>query len=220
MKKKVLIFGTTMFSAEIAEILSFNDIEVVGYVVDSEFKNCDKYQDLPVYVFENIENVVDIKTTEFALTLGYSEMNEYRENKYKICKSKGYRVFTFVSSQAQVLTKHIGEGSLILPGTYIGPYTQIGVCTVVRPGTVLAHHDIIGDFNWIADGCTFGGGVKMGNFGFIGLGTTVRNELSIADYTFIGAHSYVRKNTERNRAYYGVPAIEIGKKSKEVIKQV
>ena len=220
MGKRVLVFGTTMFSAEIAEILRLNNVEVLGFVVDAKFKHDDKYQNLPVFVFEDIEDHVDISTTEFALTLGYSEMNEYRELKYRICKSKGYQVFTFISPQAQVFSEQIGEGSLILPGAYVGPYSQLGICTVVRPGTVLAHHDLIGDYNWIADGCTFGGGVKMGSFCFIGLGTTIRNEISIADYTFIGAHSYIRKNTNNNGVYYGVPATETGKTSKDVIKLV
>lgn len=220
MNKKVLVFGTTMFSAEIAEIMRAEGVEVDGFVVDRQYKDCELFQNLSVFAFEDIEELIDINEVQLVLALGYSKMNEHRKAKYDYCKSKGYKVFTFVSQQAQVFTNKIGEGSIILPGAYIGPFSQIGVCTVVRPGTVLAHHDLIGDFNWIADGCTFGGGVKMGNFGFIGLGTTVRNEISIADDTFIGAHSYVRKNTERNRAYYGVPAIEIGKESKEVIKQV
>ena len=220
MRKKVLIFGTSMFSAEMAEIFACEGEDVVGFVVDAEYKRNEIFQNLPVFTFEGIERSVDIKTTEFALTLGYSEMNNHREAKFNNCKSNGFRLFTFISSQAQVFTKQIGEGSLILPGTYIGPYSKIGVGTVVRPGTVLAHHDLIGDFNWIADGCTFGGGVKMGNKCFVGLGSTVRNEVTLADYTLVGAHTYIGKNTEINTTYYGVPGRGTEKDSLETIKCV
>lgn len=221
MNKKILIFGTTMFSAEMAELLRWGGIEVVGFVVDSKFKESNEFLNLPVFEFEKIENLVDIKNTEFALTLGYSAMNEYRKTKYEICKAKNYKVFTYVSPMAQVFSKKIGDGSLILPGTYIGPFSEIGICTVIRPGTVLAHHDIIKDYNWIADGCTFGGGVKVGNNCFFGLGTTVRNEINVANYTFSGAQSFIGQDTAFMKAYIGVPAKEIhGKTSYEVVSKV
>ncbi len=198
-----------MFSAEIAEILRWGGVEIGGFVVDSQFKNSDEFQSLPVFAFENIEELVDINAVQIVLALGYSNMNEHRKSKYNYCKSKGYKVFTYVSQQAQVFSDKIGEGSIILPGTYIGPYSEVGICTVIRPGTVLAHHVTIGDFNWIADGCTFGGGVKMGSHCFLGLGTTVRNEISIADYTFAGAQTYLGRDTELLMAYIGVPSKKI-----------
>ena len=174
-----------------------------------------------MYEFENIENVVDISTVKIALTIGYSQMNEHRESKFNYCKEKGYKVLTYVSKQAQVYTNHIGEGSIILPGTYLGPFSEVGICTVVRPGSVLAHHDVIGDFNWIADGCTFGGGVRMGSHCFLGLGTTVRNEISISDYTFTGAQTYLGRDTERYGAYIGVPSKKIeGSSSIEAVIKV
>lgn len=226
MNKKIIIFGTTMFSAEIAEIMRMEEArvggaEIVGFVVDRQYKNCDIFQNLPVFAFENIEEQVDINAVQFILTLGYSNMNEHRQAKFNYCKSRGYKVFTYVSQHAQVFTDKVGEGSIILPGTYIGPYSEVGVCTVIRPGTVLAHHDSIGDFNWIADGCTFGGGVKVGSHCFLGLGTTVRNEITIADYTFAGAQTYLGLNTESHSAYIGVPSRKIpDKDSIEVVTHV
>lgn len=184
-------------------------VKIGGFVVDSQFKKSENFQSLPVFAFEDIEELVDIDTVQFVLALGYSNMNEHRKAKYNYCKSKGYKVFTYVSQQAYVFTDKIGEGSIILPGTYIGPYSEVGICTVIRPGTVLAHHDVIGDFNWIADGCTFVDGVKMGCHCFLGLGTTVRNEISIADYTFAGAQTYLGRDTERLKAYIGVPSRKI-----------
>lgn len=219
--KTVLVFGATMFSAELAEILRYEGINVLGYVLDRSYKDCDEFYGLPVYDFESIESKVNVNDVEFALSLGYHQMNEHRKAKYDICKAKGYKVFSYVSPNAQVYSRKIGEGSLILPGTYVGPYTELGLCNVVRPGTVLAHHDIIGDYNWIADGCTFGGGVRMNNFCFLGLGTTVRNEVTIADHTFVGAQSYISLDTKKCTPYIGIPAKVIpGKTSYEVIKKV
>lgn len=220
--KKLLLFGTTMFSAELAEILHFQGCyDIIGYVVDKRYKNIDNFNNLPVYIFECLDTDLDMSGVEIVLSLGYSHMNENRRIKYEICKLKGYKVFTYISPQAIVYSDKIGEGSIVLPGSYIGPFSEVGICTVIRPGTVLSHHVSIGNYNWIADGCTFGGSVQMGNFCFLGLGTTVRNEISIADFTFIGAHSYVGINTEKCKAYFGVPlkAIE-GINSYDAIRNV
>lgn len=213
MEKKLLIYGTTMFSAELASIMQGEGLIVSGFVVDKAYKVCCLFQDLPVFAMEDIETSIDMSSTEIVISLGYTNMNALRETKHQYCKSKGYKVHTFISQHALVYTHEIGEGSIILPGSYIGPFSRIGTCSIVRPGTVLAHHDFIGNYNWIADGCTFGGGVHMGDFCFIGLGTTVRNEISIADYTFIAAHSYINKNTELLKPYLGVPARKIEHKS-------
>ena len=210
-----------MFSAELAEILRHEGVEVIGYVIDKSYKTNDCFNNLPVYAFEDVNNLLDVTRVEFVLSLGYSSMNEHRESKYDICKSRGYKVFTFISNRAIVYSNKIGEGSLILPGTYIGPFSEVGICTVIRPGTVLAHHDKIGDFNWIADGCTFGGGVTCGSHCFLGLGTTVRNEISVADYTFTGAKSCVINDTLKDSAYVGVPAKKISKiTAREIIAKV
>lgn len=219
--KRVVILGVTMFSAEVCEILRRAGTEVAGFTVDTEYLKEDKFCNLPVYPFESIGQYVDVKSVEFVLTIGYSGMNDHRESKYLRCKEMGYNVFTYVSDKAIVYTEKIGEGSLILPGSYVGPFCEIGKCTIIRPGTVLAHHDMIGDFNWLADGCTLGGGVRIDNHCFLGLGTTVRNEINLADYTFTGAQTYVGHDTEKLKAYIGVPAREIkSKTSYDVITKV
>lgn len=220
MRKRVVILGTTMFSAELSYILKSEDYEVIAFCVDSAFKTSDCYDGLPVYSSERVENEIDTQSVSFALAIGYSRMNEVRKSKYEQCKIKGYKLLTFISKHSQIYTEKVGEGSIIMPGTYIGPLSEIGLCTVIRPGTVLAHHDIIGNYNWIADGCTFGGGVAVGDNCFIGLGTTVRNEISIANRTLIGAQSYIGMNTEEGKAYYGVPGKVADKESFEIINRV
>lgn len=143
--------------------------------------------------------------TGILLALGYNKMNKIREKKYRECKEKGYTIHSYISCNANVYTKDIGEGCIIMPGAYIGPFSTLGIGNVIRAGCVLSHHETIGNFNWIADGSIYGGHVQQGNNCFIGLGTTVRNGISIADSTFIGAHSYQNKNTVHNGVYWGNP---------------
>lgn len=178
---------------------------VACYTVDAKYYKEKKYCDQPVYPFEDIHNCLDVDKTEFVLGLGYSSMNQICERKYMECKERGFNVHTFVSPFAIVYTENIGEGSIIMPGAYIGPYSKIGIGNVIRAHCTLSHHDTIGNFNWIADGCTLGGGVIVDDNCFIGLGSTIRNEVTIAEKTFVGAHSYVSNNTPPDSVIFGVP---------------
>lgn len=204
--EKVIIVGTTMFSGELQYILMHSGIEVIGFSVDEAYIKSHNFCNLPVYPFEKIDRYVDMAKTKILLAIGYSEMNNHRMEKYLYCKEKGYKIYSFCSNKAIILTENIGEGNIIMPGSYVGPYSKLGVCNVIRAGAVLSHHDIVGNYNWIADGCIIGGGITIGNNCFIGLGSTIRNEITVSDYSFIGAHSYLGHETKLHSVHYGVPA--------------
>lgn len=218
--KTIVIFGDTMFSAEVMRIIQMEGGNPIAFTLDSNYIKSPRFCDLPVYPFETLEQYVDINNVEILLSIGYNKMNKHRESKYQECKSRGFKIHTFISKHALVYADSIGEGSVIMPGAYIGPFSALGLCNVIRSGCVLSHHEKIGDFNWIADGCTYGGNVVQGNNCFIGLGTTVRNGISIADNTFVGAHSYLHHNTSYDSVYYGNPTVKQEMTSFEIISKV
>ena len=204
--KKVVILGATMFSSQLCEILKVEGTEVIGFTVDKAYLNSDTFNGLPVFPFEELESYVNTKVVSILNTIGYIRMNDVRRLKHMDCKSRGLNVLTFVSENAQVYTNDIGEGSIIMPGSYVGPFSKMGECCVVWPGVVLSHHNTIGNNCWIAPSCCIGGGAKVNQNCFLGLGSTIRNEIELADYTFVGAHSYVGKDTVQGGAYVGVPS--------------
>lgn len=218
--KQIVIFGDTMFSFELMRIIQMEGGNPIAFTLDSNYLKSPKFCDLPVYPFETLEQCVDIERVEILLSIGYNKMNKHRESKYQECKSRGFKIHTFVSKHALVYADSIGEGSIIMPGAYIGPFSNVGLCNVVRSRSVLSYHEKVGNFNWIADGCTYGGDVVQGNNCFIGLGTTVRNGISIADNTFVGAHSYLHHNTSYDSVYYGNPTVKQEMTSFEIISKV
>ena len=195
-----------MFSSLLCEMMKTEGVEVIGFTANKAYMTRDTLDDLPVFPFEELETYINTKEVSILNTIGYMQMNDVRSQKHLECKSRGLSVFTFISKNAQVYTKEIGEGSIIMPGSFVGPFSIIGYCCVVWPGAVLSHHNTIGDNCWIAPSCCLGGGAKVDQNSFIGLGSTIRNEIELADYTFVGAHSYVGKNTVHRGAYIGVPA--------------
>ena len=204
----IVIYGCTMFSSEMKSIIEseIGGGKVIAFTLDREYIQDVTYDGLPIYPFEELEKFIDKSSTEILLTLGYSGMNSVREQKYKICIKNGFKVCTFVSTRALVYSDKIAEGCIIMPGSYIGPYCNLGKCNIIKYGVSLSHHIELGNFNWIAGGTIFGGGVKVGNNCFIGLSNTIKNEVTIADRTFVGAKSYISRNTDCDCAYMGIPA--------------
>lgn len=192
---KVVIFGTSNFSTCLCQTLKVEGIhDVISYTVTNDFL-CDKELDgIPIVAFESLDDIFDMSECEIALAIGYSEMNGLRKRIYFKCKQRGYKIFTYLSPHTLIYNQNIGEGSLIYPGVYIGPYVRIGKCVVLQMNACITHHIFIGDFSFIAAGSTLGGDVNVGNNCFIGLNSTIRNGISIGSQVLVGAHCFVNKS--------------------------
>ena len=220
--KQIVIFGDTMFSAELMKIVSqeYGNDKVIAFTIDSEYKKSEEFCGRPMFPFEQLEQYIDVTNTEILLTTGYNNMNRLRKIKYEECKSRGFNVHTYISKKAIVYSDKIGEGCIIMPGVYIGPFCILGNCNIIKACCSLPHHINMGNYNWIAGGCSYGGEVFQGNNCFVGIGTTVRNGISIADNTFVGAHSYLNHNSVIDSVYYGNPAVKQEISSFEIINKV
>lgn len=221
--KSIIIYGCTMFSSELYAILSseLGNDAVVAFTVNKEYKTTESFEGLPVYAFEDLTNYFNKEDIGILIAIGYNNLNKLRENIYLSCKNTGYKIYTFISKNALIYSNEIGEGSIIMPGSYVGPFCKLGLCNIIKFGVSLPHHVNIGNFNWIAGGTIFGGKAQVGNHCFIGLSSTIRNEIVIADETFIGAKSYMSSNTKVGSAYYGIPAKLVeDRTSQEIINRV
>lgn len=214
---KVIIFGVNLFSSVVLQsILKEKKAEVLGFTLNREYITSNLFEGLPVIPFEDLDSHFDMKDVKIAITIGYSNMNANRATVYQKCKEKGYNIYTFISNDAYVMTKAIGEGCIILPQSYIGPYVKIGCCTHIWPSAHLGHHNEIGDFTHISGGASIGGGTSIGSFCFIGINSTIVNGIFIGNHTLIGAGSIITKSTEGYYAYAGAPARCIGQSSRVI----
>lgn len=213
----IIIVGTNPYSLTLHKILQKEGINVIAYSTYKEFITEKEIEGLPIVAFEDIDSLYEKDTYKLLNTIGYSKMNSIRSKVYYDIKNKKYPIYTFISKDAYVITpEFIGEGSIIMPMSYIGPFVKTGVCNIVNPQCNLSHHIEIGDFNFIGRGTISGGSVKIGNHCFIGLHSTIKNKIDIADYTLIGAGSNVLKSTEPYSVNVGNPARQlIGKNSLE-----
>lgn len=207
MDKNIIIFGTTEIAAWIIRaIQSENNASVIAVTVEKQYVNQCEFEGYPIIPFEDLDNHFDMSKYQLLLAIGYNQMNNVRQRIYTLCKNRKYKIYTYVSNRANVdCIKNIGEGCIVMPGTFIGPHVKLGICNIVNVGACISHSIILGDFNFIAGNVVFGGNVLMENNCFVGINATIINNLHIAQYTFIGAAALINKNTEEYGVYTTKP---------------
>lgn len=208
--RKIIIAGTSDFSLVLLDlIIKENQGKVIAFTLNEEYIVEKKLAELPIVAFEKLEALFDMEEVEILLSFGYSNLNAIREQFYCTCKEKGYTIYSFISKNASIYSNELGEGNLILPNSYVGPYSTLGNCNIIWNGVNISHHNCIGDFNNISAGAILAGNVKVGSNCFLGINCALKNGVNVASKTLIGAASYVSKNTKENVAYSGNPARSI-----------
>jgi len=220
---KIIIYSDSSFAERMGFFIEQEGWgEVIAYTNERQFITRDKVGKLPVISYDLLSEYFDKSEFSILLAVGYTRINKIREEIYNKIKRDGYKVATFISKNSVLYSSEIGEGTIILPCTYIGPYVKIGVCNYFAAGVKISHNSNIGDFNFFSTNVVMGGYANIENNCFIGLNSTIKNDIVIGSYSLIGSASNVLKSiprdeTKRGAVYAGNPAklMEI-KKSEEI----
>lgn len=215
---KYIIFGDSAFAERIHKYISLEKVgEVLSFTNEESFITRKEINGIPVLPFEHLLEFYDIESFELLICIGYAQMNHLREKIYNMCKSKGYKIGTWISKSAMIYSEDIDEGNIIMPGTLVGPTCYIGKCNIIASCVCISHDSIVGNFNFISSSVTTGGFANIGDHTFIGLNATVRDGIKIEDYSLVGSAANVLSSTSRDGIYVGNPARPIeGKKSIDV----
>lgn len=190
---------------------------VVGFVVDKEFKNSDEFYNLPVYDFEQLEGLYSPLVADAFVAVGYSQMNNIRESLYKRVKALGYKLPNYISSRCSFLTEEtIGDNNFVLEDNTIQPFVKIGSNNVIWSGNHIGHDVILGDHNFITSHVVISGFTQIRNNCFFGVNSTLRDGIIIADKTLIGAGAVIMKNTKDEEVYLPAQSILFPKKSTDL----
>lgn len=202
---KLIIMGTTPFSIMLYKIIEKEQFaSVLAFTTGRAFMDKTELEGIPIVAFEELSDSFDMNQCMILNTIGYSQMNDIRKKVFfqinKLC--------TFISANANVYTDKIGDGSIIMPGAFVGPYVELGVSDIIYANVSLTHHITIGDFVFIGSGCVVGGNVKIGDNCFVGLNSTIKNKAKIPSYTLIGSGTNVLSSITEGKGavYVGNPA--------------
>lgn len=206
---KLVIFGT----GDIAELAwhyfeTDSDHEVVGFTVDRAYLGEGTFCNLPVVAFEEVAERFPTADHALFVALSYTRLNALRREKYLAAKALGYRMASYVSSRASVLTqKPIGENCFILEDNTIQPFASIGNNVTLWSGNHIGHHSTIADHSFLASHIVVSGGVEIGESCFIGVNATLRDHIKVGDRCVVGAAALLLADAEPEGVYIG-PATE------------
>ncbi len=201
--RKLVIFGAGDM-AELAHYYFENDspYEVVAFLVDDEFKTEVEFQNKPVITLSELNENYPNSEFEVFVAVGYSKMNTNRKEKYLQMAELGYKLPSYISSNATILNnRNIGANCFILEDNTIQPRVEIGNNVVLWSGNHIGHHSIILDHSFISSHVVISGGVKIEESVFIGVNATIRDHITIGERSLIGAGTIIMKSTEAESVY-------------------
>lgn len=201
--KKLVIFGENDF-AEVARYFFDHDseYETVAFTVDSAYIQEETFSGLPLVPFENVEDVYPPEEYEMFIAIGYSRVNQVRAQKYLEAKKKGYRLATYISSQATAWAHlKIGDNCFVLENNIIHPYAEIGCDTVLWSGNYIGHHSKIGSHVFVASQVAISGRCIIDDYCFLGANATLFDHVKLGTRTVVGAGALIARDTEEDSVY-------------------
>lgn len=173
--------------------------------------------DLPVVPFSHLPGRYPPRDYHLFIALGERHPNSMRAAHYHEAKSAGYRLISYLSSRATVLTEQpIGENCFILEDVTVQPFVRIGDNVTVWSRAIITHDCTIEDHCFLAAGCVVLGHVHVHPTCFIGANATIRHNLTLAPGTYVGAGSLILRDTVPQGVYAPPAALLLSKRSDEV----
>lgn len=203
-KQKLVIFGSgDMGQLALYYFSKQTEYQVVAFTLDSAYMMGTEFCDLPVVAFEDVKHHYPPAEHDFFVAMAYGKINAQRKEKYHAAKALGYRMASFVSPHATVLTDKIGDNCFILEDNTIQPFSQIGNNVTLWSGNHIGHHSTIKDHAFLASHIVVSGGVVVGEQVFIGVNATLRDHITIGDRTVVGAGTLILQDAEADGLYIG-----------------
>jgi len=218
MSKNLVIVGLGMF-AEVAlsYFKEYTQYKICAFSCHSKYKTQDSFCGIPVFPLEEILESHPKETYEVFVAIGYSKMNQIREQLYKEIKELGYTFANFIHPNVKIWdSTKIGENVFIFEDNTIQPFTKIGSNTILWSGNHIGHHSNIGENCFISSHVVISGSCNIGNNVFIGVNATLRDDIQIGNHVLIGAASIVMSNAKDKEVFVANSTKKFKKNSDQI----
>ncbi|EOZ2160178.1 acetyltransferase [Campylobacter coli] len=208
MSNKLVIIGAGE-TANLAHEYFVHDsnYNVVAFAVHSEYRQEDKFKNLPLIDFENLSTLYPKDEFYIFIALASERLNYNRAKIYQEIKKLGYKCATYVSSKAFVWHNvQIGENCFILENNTLQPFVKIEDNVTLWSGNHIGHQSIIKNNVFISSHVVISGFCEIGENTFMGVNSCIADGVKIAKDNFIALGSVINKDTEENKIYRGNPA--------------
>lgn len=196
--KKLVIYGTGVIG-EIADYYFSNDTDyqVEAFTNAEQFIKEETFSARPLVAFENLENTFPAAEFDVFVALGYMKTNQIRQARYAEAKSKGYRLATYVSSDAMFHAAEIGDNCFVLENNVVQPFVKIGNNVTLWSGNHIGHHSTIRDNCFVSSHVVISGACTIEENCFLGVNCTLRDNLTLGRFTVVGAGAVVLNDCEQ-----------------------
>jgi UDP-3-O-[3-hydroxymyristoyl] glucosamine N-acyltransferase len=142
--------------------------KVVGFVVDPEYYSSDRLEDLPVAVWDDLEDLFPPGSVAILGPVTYRNMNRLRVARHAEAIERGYELASFIHPNSIVHAKTIGRACIILEMCAIQPFVELGDGVVIWSSVTIGHHSVIEDYCFISSQAGVGGRSRIGKRCYLG----------------------------------------------------
>jgi len=197
LKKKLFIFGLGSTARMIYTFVSRYELfDVVGFVVDSDYKTVDTFCNLPVIGYHHGQDISGLNKSDdlIFVAIQWNRVNEERKQVYKKLKQQGFSFANIVSPNAILHGQLEGDNCWICDMAVIDVNAKIQSNVFVKTkayvgnDTRIENHAFVGANSFVAGSCT----VKEQSF--IGVSATVFDGVTVGQKSVVGAGSLINRN--------------------------
>lgn len=208
-----IVFFGTGHSAEVAKVYldKYSDHRVVGFTVDPQYATTDTFLGLPLVPWDRLEAMFPPTAVELLGPISYARMNEFRRDRYREGKSRGYRYASFIHPDCHIHAAEIGEHCFILEANIIEPFVRIGSNLVMWGACHVGHHAVIGHDCFISANSVIGGRDRIGDRCFLGAGVYIPPDVTIGEAAMLGFNVCVMEDVPAGTVIAHAPSNRVAK---------
>ncbi len=180
------------------------ELEVVGFYDDGEPRkgDADRVYGGNLQYFNNFEAVPE--NAFFVVAVGDPGA---RHKLFEKCISAGLKPVTLIHSSAVVdRTAEIGQGSILCPNSFVGPFATIGHNSIINNYSSVAHDAKIGDSCVLHPYATLSGFASVGPYSLLATRATVLVSTNMGAFSKLSAGSVLNTDTKDGSLAVGNPA--------------
>jgi len=206
--KPLLIVGAGEIAEMAYEYFTYDSpYRVLAFTIGAEFIKSDKLLGLPVLPIAEAMAAFPPGDVDAFVAIGDGQLNRVRRRLFDTFAGAGYRLASYVSSQAFVWRNVvIGANCFILEHNVLQPFTVVGDNTTLWSGNHIGHRTVIEEDVFMASHVVASGFCRIGARSFIGVNAALAPHVEIAPDNYIGMGAVVSASTEPDGVYQGHPA--------------
>jgi len=194
-KENLLIVGTSTTARSIyTYVVDYNLYNLLGFVVDKEYKNCDAYCGQPVYTFDKLPEAFDKSNDKLFVAMEWDRLNASRKNLFNRLRAEGYNFANIISPHAIIHGELKGMNCWICDNVVLENDTVVYDDIFIKTGAIIQHVSVIESHCFIGARAQMAGGVHVGEQSYIGIGAIIFNGVNIGKKCLVGGATYVKRH--------------------------